>query len=94
MALNWTWHWQPWSKGPEIEANRIIDAKRFLSSKEDSFQIYDPITNRNINWKNSSRYGILQFWQEKMTYWEKVDMQTKRKNELQDPSNATEVINI
>ena len=94
MALNWTWHWGFWSKGPDIEANRIVDANLFLSGKGNDFRIYDPKINRNVNWRNSSRNGILQYWQEKMTYWDKEDMQTKRRNSLAVPSSATEVVNI
>ena len=93
MALNWTWHIGPWSRGPEIEANRISDAKKFLVSRGYSFEIYDPKIKRNIVWVRSSRYGILKFWSE-MSRLEKIDMQNKRKNTLPDPSKATEVIDI
>lgn len=90
MALSWWWHL--FKNGAEIEANRISDCERFLRKKRDDYTILDPgQNNQHVLWKESTRWGILKYWNDVMTLNEKHEMQNKRKREV---ISHTEVIDI
>ena len=80
------------SNGVEIEANRISDCERFLHTKGENYTILDPDqNNKQVLWKNASRWAKLKYWQDVMTLEEKHEMQNRRKRVVPD---YTEVIDI
>ena len=90
MALSWWWHL--FKNGANIEANRISDCERFLQKKGNNYTILDPNqNNKEILWKEASRWAKLKYWNDVMTLEEKHEMQNRRKRVVSD---YTEVIDI
>lgn len=90
MAVSWWWHL--FKNGASIEANRISDCERFLHTKGENYTILDPDqNNKQVLWKNASRWAKLKYWNDVMTLEEKHEMQNRRKRVV---PNYTEVIDI
>lgn len=90
MALSWWWHL--FKNGARIEANRISDCETFLQRKGENYTILDPNqNNKQVLWKEASRWAKLKYWNDVMTLEEKHEMQNRRKRVVSD---YTEVIDI
>ena len=78
------------SNGKKKQIEFLI-AKDF-TQKGENYTILDPDqNNKQVLWKNASRWAKLKYWQDVMTLEEKHEMQNRRKRVVTD---YTEVIDI